>query len=295
MPAAPSLLAAAVAAAFAISAPGVRAQPLSLAVRADASYAVSFAGKVRLESASDGGGYMARWNGATHTTADGSLKLDAAPGPISGNDAVLGAYTGYSATFNQGVVGVTFKLFPAASALLLTQTFPRGLVDMATGSDDDLCTGFPVFGEPDTDLNDNATGFVSWSGGMSPGHTGTWTKDRVGFAALGSQSGAPLALFDAARNTVVISPASDFMTAQLAFGRTVGGRLGSGFNGRLTSVPAGWAYDTLIVAGAGVTSTVKAWGDIMLARGGKTRAPAGSDIIISTLGWWSDNGACRGT
>jgi hypothetical protein len=43
-------------------------------------------------------------------------------------------------------------------------------------------------------------------------------------------------------------------------------------------------YDTLIVGGSGVTSTVMAWGDVLLQRGGKTRTRAGADVAVATLG-----------
>jgi hypothetical protein len=38
--------------------------------------------------------------------------------------------------------------------------------------------------------------------------------------------------------------------------------LGSGLGGMVDEVPAGWAYETILVAGAeGVTRTMLAWGD----------------------------------
>jgi hypothetical protein len=43
-------------------------------------------------------------------------------------------------------------------------------------------------------------------------------------------------------------------------------------------------YETLIVGGSGVTSTVMAWGDVLLQRGGKTRTRAGADVAVATLG-----------
>ena len=43
-------------------------------------------------------------------------------------------------------------------------------------------------------------------------------------------------------------------------------------------------YETLIVGGSGVSSTVVAWGDLMLQRGGKRRTQAGADVAVGTLG-----------
>ena len=113
-------------------------------------------------------------------------------------------------------------------------------------------------------------------------------------ANIGKESG-PLALYNASGATITISPLSGFMTAQLAHANIVNdtdGCIASGHNGMVTDVPAGWTYETVIVAGSGVNSTVMAWGDVLLARSGKTRTKADADVIISTLGWWTDNGAC---
>ena len=59
----------------------------------------------------------------------------------------------------------------------------------------------------------------------------------------------------------------------------------------VTDVPVNWTYDTILIGGAGVNGTMMAWGDALLARTGKTRTKPDADLIVSTLGWWTDNGA----
>ena len=83
------------------------------------------------------------------------------------------------------------------------------------------------------------------------------------------------------------------MTGQLAHAAIVNdtGGIASGQNGMVTDVPAGFTYDTLVAGGAGVNDTMMAWGDALLARTGKTRTTADADLIVSTLGYWTDNGA----
>lgn len=255
-------------------------------MNADASYAVSFDGKPWLSSSADA--FVASYDGRLHTSRDGSLKADSAPVPISGSD-VLGAFSGYSVAFNGGVYVASFRLYSARSALIFQQAFPRGLAGMnASDNVDDVATGFPSFG-PTEMLNSTAVGFLSWSGDMSKGHHGLWNATSNN-AQLGSESG-PLTLFDATGASVVLSPASGFMTAQLALASACGGALCAGHNGKVTDVPAGWTLETALVGGTGINDTVMALGDLLLTRGGKTRTAADADLTISTLGWWSDNGA----
>lgn len=260
---------------------------LGLAVNADASYVVSLDGIPWLASASDA--FVITYGGRLYTSRDGSLKTDSAPTPISGND-VLGSFSGYSVGFNDGVFVASFRLYSARNALIFQQAFPKGLVGMNVSDDvDDVATGFPSFG-PAAGLNSTGLGFLSWSGDMSKGHHGLWNANGSNGAQLGSESG-PLALFDASGTTVVLSPASGFMTAQLALANACGSALCAGHNGRVTDVPVGWTLETAVVGGSGINNTVMALGDLLLARGGKTRTAADADLTISTLGWWSDNGA----
>lgn len=234
---------------------------LGLTVRPDASYAVSLDGQTWLSSAADA--YVVAYDGKHHTAKDGSLKADVAPAPISGSD-ILGSYAGYSVAFNNGIFIASFRLYAARNALIFQQAFPKGLVGMnITSSYDDVATGFPSFGPPQVQLNSSDRGFLSWSGGMCPGHTGVWSASGSKSADLGSQSG-PLVLFDAAANALALSPASGFMTAQLAFGPACGTSLCAGHDGLVTDVPAGWTLETALVGGAGINSTMMALGDLLL-------------------------------
>jgi hypothetical protein len=219
--------------------------------------------------------------------------MDAPPSPTSGTDA-LGSYTGYSVAFNDGVFLADFKLYGDLDALLFTQTFPKGLSDMAATMDhapqNDLSTAFPVFGPPQKDLN-TSLAYLTWPECMSTGHTGMFNAQGIPNSGLQDNSGTPLVLYSQSGASMIISPVSAMMTSQVVFAGLVGTSMGVGHNAMVTEVPAGWTQETLLVGGSSVNATVMAWGDLLLQRSGKARTPPDADLIISTLGWWSDNGA----
>ncbi len=262
---------------------------LSLTVNSDGSYSTAQDGVVTLESAPIA--YAVRYDNAVHTTDDGSLKMDAPPSPTSGTDT-LGSYTGYSVAFNDGVFLADFKLYGDLDALLFTQTFPKGLSDMAATTDhapqNDLSTAFPVFGPPQKDLN-TSLAYLTWPECMSTGHTGMFNAQGIPNSGLQDNSGTPLVLYSQSGASMIISPVSAMMTSQVVFAGLVGTSMGVGHNAMVTEVPAGWTQETLLVGGTGVNNTVMAWGDLLLKRGGKHRTLPDADLVISTLGWWSDN------
>jgi len=101
--------------------------------------------------------------------------------------------------------------------------------------------------------------------------------------------GGPFALFDDEANTLIVSPASDFMIAMLSGDQKEGIR--SGFNSTLKSVPAGYKYQTLLAAGPGINKTWDAWGEGLTDLYGKKRPANDADTGLKYLGYWTDNGA----
>ena len=257
---------------------------VSLVVRPDGSYSVS-SDDITLDSASVS--YGVRYDGKTFVPGDGSLKMDAPPASTSGSDS-MGDYTGYTVSFNSGVFGASFKLYNALNAVLFSQSFPKGLKGMASSTSDhhpenDLSTGFPVFGPPQKDLI-TSLAFLTWPECMSTGHTGKYTKSGVASSGLLGNSGTPLALYSERGSAIMMSPVSAMMTSQIVFADLVGTSMGVGHNGKVAEVPPGWTQETLFVGGTGVNATVMAWGDLILARSGKHRTLPDADLVISTLG-----------
>jgi hypothetical protein len=157
-------------------------------------------------------------------------------------------------------------------------------------STDDLSTSFPTFGPTHSALNRSDLGFLAWSDCMCPGHVGPWTAAGVSPNNFGSTGGV-VALFNRTLGTLVLSALDNYMTAGLTWSASLNNVFGAGFNGNLDGIPAGWKHQTVLVAGVGVNDTMNAWGDILLAAGGKTRTPIDGDFQTSYLSYWTDNGA----
>ena len=61
-----------------------------------------------------------------------------------------------------------------------------------------------------------------------------------------------------------------------------------GLSGEIAEVPAGFAHETILHAGKGVTATVDRFGAAMQRAYGTTRV---SDTVVDKVGYWTDNGA----
>src|SRR5229473_3118289 len=94
------------------------------------------------------------------------------------------------------------------------------------------------------------------------------------FSSLAADS--PWVFFDSSGNTFVLSPASDFMVANTLQG--TGGSISSGISPQITSLPAGFSHQTLLVMGKGINSTYQTWGQAMTKLQGKVRPANDSDI-----------------
>ena len=105
-------------------------------------------------------------------------------------------------------------------------------------------------------------------------------------AVFAGANGGPVALFDSELNTLVVSPASEFMSSMMSGGLGVGD-LVVGVSGSVTSIPAGHSVKTIMLAGRGVRDTYVSWGDRLMSMHGKVRTmPAlSTDPIVTHLGY----------
>ena len=265
------------------------AAALTGTVASDGSYTLALDGKVWFSSAK--AAYVLRYDGATHSTADGSLTVDKVA-PVAGLDPVLGAYTGSEVTVSGGVA--TFRVLNCANynAVVFEQHFPNGLSGTAFPGINagNLATAFPVWGPPMKELNQDL-GFLSFAHVMSGSIVGNWSASSVGRHAgdFGDEGGV-ISWFDADGNTVLQSAANDFMVTTLAFAESTGTAWGAGFNGMISGLPAGHTHRTIMVGGTGVNETFYTWGSALLALGGKARPPLYGHVY-DALGYWTDNGA----
>jgi hypothetical protein len=107
------------------------------------------------------------------------------------------------------------------------------------------------------------------------------------FVGYGADS--PWVFFDALKNTFVLSTASDFMIA--ATTKATNGAIASGITSAITTLPAGFAHETLLVIGQGINVTFAAWGHALTDLQNKHRPSNDVDVTLNTLGYWTDHGA----
>lgn len=104
----------------------------------------------------------------------------------------------------------------------------------------------------------------------------------------GDPSPGPLILYSDALDVIVVSPMDHVFEALVWFDN---GAIGYGLHGDLESVPAGFEQRWLVVRGHGIGATIAHWGDVMRAAHGRERTDRYADVGVSTLGYWTDNGA----
>jgi hypothetical protein len=277
---------------------------------ASASYNVTLDGVLYLV----GDIYALRQDGALLTSRPGGgLVLDGPASAVSGF-GVFGQFSGWNASFNQGLMQVstqTYTLPSGASAVVFEQFFARGVQGSQYPSPSegmfDISAAFPSFAVNDSDATPSKA-FLTMSGGMSPSHMAPFTHEGASPSLIGLNS-AVAALFSAPSSSlpqggaVTISALQNFMVSSIYFppSLAVDGDypiFAGGVSGRLSSIPVGWRQSFLLVsappsAPAGsVNASVHAWGEALLAAGGmKQRTRVSDDFHSAYLSVYSDNGS----
>ena len=100
---------------------------------------------------------------------------------------------------------------------------------------------------------------------------------------------SPWIFFDSSANTFIISPASHFDVASTVMGDAQA--IESGVSQRVATLPQDFRYDTILVIEKGVNKAFDTWGRALTTLFGKTRGASDSDLVLSRLGYWTDNGA----
>ncbi|HEY7087696.1 MAG TPA: hypothetical protein VH518_06370, partial [Tepidisphaeraceae bacterium] len=103
------------------------------------------------------------------------------------------------------------------------------------------------------------------------------------------QTSTPWLLFDDSARAVILSPASNFMVANMLGDGT--STIGSGLDIGLTDYPIGFTHRALLAYGTGIGATYRAWGSALTDLSGKKRPPNDADLGLKYLGYWTDNGA----
>ena len=185
----------------------------------------------------------------------------------------------------------------------------------ASQEQDAVLAGFPAFVNGAAELPLNLLG---WGGcQLSPGHgednIGThiarWTgkPDRhshfshsCSHTSLRSSCGAggspvagaagltPFVLYSKSGRAAVMSPAENFFVGiHSTVGSLTPGRLlQAGIKATVTSLPVNFSHSTILFAGHGMNDTLVGFGDVLLAKSGKSRVDPYDDFILSHLGHW---------
>jgi hypothetical protein len=182
----------------------------------------------------------------------------------SGSDAV-GAYTETTFTFRSGARRGGIRVYDAASSVVFTDTF---VTAGANGSP------FPTF-----------TGYPKLAHSLS--HSDCF--GRFQFNTFAGASDSPWVFFDDAGSTFIVSAANHFQEAQTS--QAPDGSIAAGVIGSIGTLPAGYTRQTILSAEAGVGAAHRAWGSALTRLAGKVRPANDRGVVLSTLGYWTDNGA----
>ena len=181
----------------------------------------------------------------------------------SGADNAGGAYSEISFNFFSGAARqAAIRIYSGSRAVLFTMSLPSG--------------------------GPNTVSFPSLSGYPQG-------LNHIGYCGLfgypsfaGSSTESPWIAFDQAFDTAILSPASHFMVATTGVSS---GQLASGISTQITSLPAGFTQQTLLVIENGINRAFDTWGKLLTGVTGKARLANDADLTLNKLGYWTDAGS----
>jgi hypothetical protein len=191
----------------------------------------------------------------TLPTAASALKI------ADGHDGI-GDYHEISFSFGNAREG-SIRTYPERAAVLFTDRYAAAAANES---------GFPKLS-----VSPEVPGRLSFSGKWSTFH----------FDLSGPEG--PWVYFDDAGHSFILSPASDFMVANL--NRTTDNEIESRISPRIRTIPRGLNHQTLLVVANGINRAFDTWGHALTDLNGKSRPANDSDPSLKSLGYWTDNGA----
>jgi hypothetical protein len=192
--------------------------------------------------------------------------LGVSPSDVRASDGQDGVGPYHAIEFDYGGRTSSITAYPALGAVLFATTYAPGNLGAGT---------FPILTQVPSlpySLSYHDTPFSPYQ---------LNTLDQAG--------DSPWLFFDASANGFVISPASDFLIARMA--RGADGSLSSGIAADLSGLSGSLKHQTLLVAGSGLNHLFDTWGNTLSALHAKVRPPNDADLTLSSLGYWTDNGA----
>jgi len=179
---------------------------------------------------------------------------------VAGHDGI-GDYG--EITFTFGTREGSIRTYPGRAAVLFTDRYTAAA---ANGP------GFPKLS-----VSPDVPGRLSFRG--------KWSQFQ--FDLSGTEG--PWVYFDDAGHSFLLSPASDFMVANLNL--TNDKEIESRISPRIKDIPRGLAHRTLLVVANGINRAFDTWGHALTDLNGKVRPANDSDPSLKSLGYWTDNGA----
>lgn len=210
------------------------------------------------------GSYSVSINGPV-SRLTGSLGAKPANARISSGTDSLGAYSDLAFDYTIGTSqrSGSIRAYSKRPVVLFTQTFQNASANAQP---------FPTFAAlPKTLLHISYSGFF-----------GTPV-----FTYFGADS--PWVYFDGDANTLVLSPASDYMTAETRTG--VNDQIEMAINSHIPILPAGFTHKSAIAFGTGINRTLASWGSALTALTGKTRPSSMAGSMLREVSYWTDNGS----
>ncbi|KAK3742202.1 hypothetical protein RRG08_056560 [Elysia crispata] len=229
-------------------------------------------------------------DGKRYCTKEGTLKLVATRSESGRDHYGLYNRTIFSYRAGQLMVNTTIKTYtkPPLPFAIFSQRYVTKASQTQGKDPDDIISSFPSFGFQRN--NTVALGYLAYGGYMA-GWTklslDRWSKDANFTTGI---EGGPLVLFDKGSNAMVISPLNEFMAASNK--KFQDQHISWGIMGLVDSVPSGYTADFIIsFSDRGVNQAMRDWGAIMTYLHGKSSKARDSDLTLTHLGYWTDNGA----
>jgi hypothetical protein len=225
------------------------------------------------------------WFGPGHATVETVAEVD--PG-VPWADALGSAQ---AVVVADGAVRCSVRAYADTPMLVFRIEATTDLADLATGAFDQPSVGWPVFTPGDRSPGGVADGsralaFQHCEFGL-PSQAGA---DLDGFFLLPHRppTGWPLLLAAPDGRTLLVAPLDDFHEQAIGLN---GGTVRAGWHGDLDEVPAGFATELAVLAGAGPRACLDQWGRLLLDRAGTVRPGRWADALAARPSYWTDNGA----
>lgn len=212
-------------------------------------------------SFSPSGGFAVSWN-ATGWTFSGAVPRPDHLKSTKGADAI-GPFSSVSEFIPDESRQIEIRVYDTISAARFLETYQADSPNRAP---------FPTFQRFPSNLH-----HLAFSGQFS----------IYSFSSLAADS--PWVFFDENRNSVVLSAASHFL--QMRSSRDGAGPILCGVDPAIAMIPKGYETSVLLVFGAGINATVESWGNCLTSLSGKPRPANDRGPILSSFGYWTDNGA----